>query len=284
MTDLNNLRSRVAASAHSLPAQMFHIAGHLHRHGVISGIGKALLKEVVFQQDVRGPKLVDTLFSSSDEHWLKFVHRLLDVETLKLFDSLYLDYPLEQGKAISRQEREDNGMLTQKSLVYGEVDYLAFLATLRKIPIEPHWTFTDLGSGTGRAVFIARLNFDFSRCTGIEILRGLHDAAADVCSNYNEFVRPVVSTTSTPLEASFFHCSLLDLDWSHTDVCFANSTCFDSALIAAMAEKASAMRPGSYFITFTKPLPADIAPFDIVDKERRNMSWGPATVYIHQRR
>ncbi|ETV65060.1 hypothetical protein, variant [Aphanomyces astaci] len=283
MANLKDLRLRVASSAGSLSAQIFHIAGHLHRHGVITGIGKALLKEIVFQKDVRGPKLVDSLLTSSDEHWLKFLHRLIDVETLKLFDSLYLDCGLEHGKAISRQEREENDMLNQKSLIYGEVDYLAFLSTLRKIPIQPGWTFVDLGSGTGRAVFIARLNFDFSRCTGIEILRGLHDAAADVCSNYNEFVRSVISTTRSPLDASFFHSSLLDLDWAHADVCFANSTCFDSTLIAEMADKAANMRSGSYLITFTKPLPPD-TPFDIIDKERRKMSWGPATVYIHQRR
>ncbi|RLO10525.1 hypothetical protein DYB28_008956, partial [Aphanomyces astaci] len=70
---------------------------------------------------------------------------------------------------------------------------------------------------------------------------------------------------------------------AHADVCFANSTCFDSTLIAEMADKAANMRSGSYLITFTKPLPLD-TPFDIIDKERRKMSWGPATVYIHQRR
>ncbi|RHX96944.1 hypothetical protein DYB36_009019 [Aphanomyces astaci] len=315
MANLKDLRFRVASSAGSLSAQIFHIAGHLHRHGVITGIGKALLKgryppdnrvsnqqhecvvEIVFQKDVRGPKLVDSLLTSSDEHWLKFLHRLIgsfpvsflvihdpvDVETLKLFDSLYLDCGLEHGKAISRQEREDNDMLNQK------------VSTSHSY--HPGWTFVDLGSGTGRAVFIARLNFDFSRycacpsyvhkhdsrCTGIEILRGLHDAAADVCSNYNEFVRSVISTTRSPLDASFFHSSLLDLDWAHADVCFANSTCFDSTLIAEMADKAANMRSGSYLITFTKPLPPD-TPFDIIDKERRKMSWGPATVYIHQRR
>ncbi|KAF0683080.1 Aste57867_24860 [Aphanomyces stellatus] len=283
MSDLAHLRTLVASAGDSLPTQIFFIAGYLHRHGAITGIGKALLKEIVFQKDARGPKLVESLLTSSDAKWLKYLHRFIDIETLKLFESLYLDYSLEHGKAISRQEREEQDLLTEKSLIYGEVDYLAFLQTLRKIPIKQGWSFVDLGSGTGRAVFIARLNFDFAKCTGIEILRGLHAAAADVCANYNEFVCGVISTTEPPLQTAFFHSSLLDLEWSTADVCFANSTCFDSTLIAEMADKAAAMRAGSYFITFTKPLPPD-APFDIIDKERRNMSWGPATVYIHQRR
>ncbi|CAK4651992.1 unnamed protein product [Aphanomyces euteiches] len=283
MGDLNKLRALVESAGESVQAKILYIAGFLHRHGMITGIGKALLKEMLFQKDVRGPKLIERLLTATDEAWLKYINRLIDVETLKLFDSLYMDFPLEHGKAISRQEREEQDLLTEKSLIYGEVDYLAFLHTLRKIPIEPHWTFVDLGSGTGRAVFVARLNFDFAKCTGIEILSGLHAAAAEVCANYNEFVRSVISTSTKPLEAAFFHCSLLDLDWSRADVVFANSTCFDSELIWEIADKAVALRSKAYLITFTKPLPDD-APFDIIDQERRNMSWGPATVYIHQRR
>jgi hypothetical protein len=48
---------------------------------------------------------------------------------------------------------------------------------LRKINPVPGAVFYDLGSGTSKAVFVARLTQDFSRCVGIEILTGLHQQA-----------------------------------------------------------------------------------------------------------
>jgi hypothetical protein len=57
------------------------------------------------------------------------------------------------------------------------------------------------------------------------------------------------------------HCSLLDFDWSDGDVVFANSTCFDDALMAAVAAKAQRLRPGALLITFTRGL--DSAAFEV---------------------
>ena len=41
------------------------------------------------------------------------------------------------------------------------------------------------------------------------------------------------------------------------------------------------MKRGSFFITLTKRLP--IADFDVLEYELHEMSWGGATVYIHQK-
>lgn len=41
------------------------------------------------------------------------------------------------------------------------------------------------------------------------------------------------------------------------------------------------MKRGSFFITLTKRLP--IADFDVLEYELHDMSWGGATVYIHQK-
>ncbi|OQS00826.1 calcineurin-like phosphoesterase [Thraustotheca clavata] len=294
------IQEEVEACGDGFEVKLLLLAVLLHRHGFITSIGKALLKginwidggdiamivELLFQKDVRGPKLIhDVLHAPADEpsppKWLKRTQKLIDIETFKLFDSLYLDCTLEKGKEISRKERQEHELLHEKSLVYGEVDYLAFLDVLSKVPIKPGMIFYDLGSGTGRAVFLARLNFDFAKCIGIEILLGLHEAAAQICRNYKEFVQPTISTTSNVLSVAFFHSSFLDLNWSHADVCFANSTCFDSTLLAQISSHAERLRSGAYFITFTKPLTS--TEFEIIFKQRYNMSWGPATVYLHQR-
>jgi hypothetical protein len=71
-----------------------------------------------------------------------------------------------------------------QSLIYGEVDYHSFYRVLRKINPPAGGTFYDLGSGTGKAVFAARLTCDFDRCLGIEILEGLHKQATVVANRY----------------------------------------------------------------------------------------------------
>lgn len=52
--------------------------------------------------------------------------------------------------------------------------------------------FYDLGSGTGKAVFVARFLHDFDACQGIEILEGLHTAGLEVVNRYNRHFREVL--------------------------------------------------------------------------------------------
>ncbi len=72
-------------------------------------------------------------------------------------------------------------------------------------------------------------------------------------------------------------------DWATADVAFACSTCFSASLASALCETASAMRPGSFFIT-TSVVFDDAEGWECVDESLQAMSWGEATVYIHRRR
>ena len=75
-----------------------------------------------------------------------------------------------------------------QSLIYGEVDYHSFYRVLRKINAPAGSVFYDLGSGTGKAVFVARLTQDFSRCIGIEVLSALHQRAQAVTDRLVELL------------------------------------------------------------------------------------------------
>ena len=48
-----------------------------------------------------------------------------------------------------------------------------------------------------------------------------------------------------------------------------------------MSKIAENMKPGSRFITLTKPLVSNA--FEILDRRQYAMSWGAATAYIHAR-
>lgn len=47
-------------------------------------------------------------------------------------------------------------------------------------------------------------------------------------------------------------------NWSDADVVFANSTCFDDALMRNLATTASCLKKGSIFVTLTKRLPVSL--------------------------
>ena len=50
--------------------------------------------------------------------------------------------------------------------------------------------------------------------------------------------------------------------------------------MASLSKIADKMQRNSFFITFTSPLPSES--WRVLESETVYMSWGPATVYIHQ--
>ena len=112
-----------------------------------------------------------------------------------MYNDLFSDTSLEVGKTLSKKEREDLHLQEEKSLIYGEVEFKSFYSILRKINPKPGLIFYDLGSGTGKAVYAARLTQDFSKCIGIEILKGLHNQAFHVTERYNRDFRHLLDNS-----------------------------------------------------------------------------------------
>ena len=69
---------------------------------------------------------------------------------------------------------------------------------------------------------------------------------------------------------------------SDADVVFVNSTCFDDALMHAIADEAARLKMGAFAITLTRALPSPH--FDVLEEECFTMSWGGATVFIQRKR
>lgn len=70
-------------------------------------------------------------------------------------------------------------------------------------------------------------------------------------------------------------------DWSDADLVFANSTCFAEDTLLAIAKRAKLLRPGARVVTFTTALKTPW--LRVLMKRRYQMSWGPATVFVHQK-
>ena len=263
------------------PARQLLLSTLLAKDGIISNNGKCFLKELILRRDPRLIELLDSFESrdAGDTTFIESIHDLIEDESFALYNELFADTTLEVGKKLSKEER-DRKCLDEKSLIYGEVDYHSFYRVLRKINPKPGGIFYDLGSGTAKAVLAARFTRDFTTCIGIEILQGLHDQGIKVVDKYNEDFRKFLWAGNNQ-HAQVYEGSFLNFPWTDGDVVFANSTCFDDELMKDMSDMAEAMKPGAIFVTFTKGLMSK--KFEVLERKRHKMSWGPATVFIHRR-
>jgi SAM-dependent methyltransferase len=212
--------------------------------------------------------------AAGDVSFLEQIHELIASEAQNVYDELFADTSLEVGKMLSKNEREHKALNEEKSLIYGEVEFASFYRVLRKISPRPGQVFYDLGSGTGKALFVARLTQDFSKCLGVEILQGLHQQSQRIVDRFNVGTKAILSVGQSQY-AQVFEGSFLDFDWADGDVVFANSTCFSDELMAALSQQAEQLKPGAMVVTFTKGMSSSA--FELLERNRYRMSWGPAT-------
>lgn len=150
--------------------------------------------------------------------------------------------------------------------------------------------FYDLGSGVGRGLVGAALLYPFNKCIGIEYLENLHILAKEIKSVYDMKFESLLKNYPEYFENykkipdfDVINGDFLSYDWSDASFVFANSTCFTAELMQALAKKAEDLKPGTFFVTFTKKLPGLSSNWDLRAGFRRLMSWGIATIYIHRK-
>ena len=228
----------------SQPAKLLLLCTLLAKDGIITAKEKVFLKELVLRRDQRLAALLNKFesHSSTNSSFLEAVYSLVEEESRMLFDELFADTGLEVGKALSKRQREALELQEEKSLIYGEVDYPSFYRILRKLHVPAGGVFYDLGSGTGKAVFAARLTQDFALCVGVEVLSQLHSRASMILDRFNASFKRYLCFGASK-EVVVVSGSLTELDWSDGSLVFANSTCFDDDLMLAMSRKAESLAP-----------------------------------------
>jgi len=249
---------------------------------LMSAYRKELLIQCLADGETRRALTAVAEKGKTKEH-LEEAQSLVGESVEKTFDDIFAKCSTFDGKKISRAERTAL-CLEKSSLVYGEVEFKSLskvLWDLDTIVPKSGGNFYDIGSGTGRGVFAALLLHDFAKCTGIEILDGLFQASNEVLKRFDKAVRATLGERQKNTQISFVRGSLLDVDWSDGDVVFANSTCFEEDLMDGIAKRAEKLKTGAYIITLTKRLNSDR--LRLIYGKQMNMSWGFATVNLHQR-
>lgn len=199
-------------------------------------------------------------------------------KTKKYFKELFDQV---DGRAMSLKTREEKE-LQSKSFVYGEVVPDSFYEIISDLDPQPGQIFYDLGSGTGKAVILAHLLWEFKRCVGIELLDSLYNASIEIQKRYESEIRPKVRQTVDDREIVLIHGDILEADIRDADIVFMNSTCFQDDLMTALEKKLEEVHANVHIISLSKPLRS---PWYYQYKHKMyDFSWGQATAFYHRKR
>eukprot|EP00929_Paragymnodinium_shiwhaense_P006398 TRINITY_DN10973_c0_g1_i1.p1 TRINITY_DN10973_c0_g1~~TRINITY_DN10973_c0_g1_i1.p1 ORF type:complete len:378 (-),score=101.64 TRINITY_DN10973_c0_g1_i1:259-1392(-) len=199
----------------------------------------------------------------------------------EMFAELFAEVSADAAKLASIKERtgtaptEEEGeeamqayeeqQKKSKSLMYGEVPFetihkLLNVCKVEDLPLFPgKGLFVDLGSGTGKTAVAAALLHPFEKVVGIECMQCLNDMANTVTPKYGELAfpegmaKPEVSFVKGDFVAEFE--GVCDPVVGQTVVALAHATAFGPEQMQAVANYATKMPDGSYFITFGQGLP-----------------------------
>lgn len=196
----------------------------------------------------------------------------------ELFEKLYKDV---DGRSLSLRGREENE-LKSKSFVYGEVVPESFYEIISDLNPQPGQIFYDLGSGTGKAVFLAHFLFDFAQSKGIELLDTLFDASQEVYQRYEKEILPQIAHELGNKQMSLTRGDILQTDFSDADIIFMNSTCFQDDLMDALEPKLETIHANAHFISLSKPFKSPW--FHQYKHKLYDFSWGQATAFYHRKR
>ena len=218
---------------------------------------------------------------------LKKLQKHSDWKRIKKTEQLLVSiYKGIHADRISKMERKRRRILDD-TYIYGEIDFLSFFSILEKVRPQPGEIFYDLGSGSGRAVFTAALNYDFSKAIGIEFLKGLYlvasrniEKAKQIINTHDRYFIPIYLNRIASI--GFINGNLLDHDISDGDIIFINATCFHYYLWQSIIERLTMLKSGSRIIVTSKKI--DHPEFTLVDQSFEVMSWGLGAVNIYSKK
>lgn len=194
---------------------------------------------------------------------------------MALFNKIYSTI---DGFGTSKKTRQNLNLLSDKSLVYGEVDFMSFKEIIDLANPKKNDVFFDLGSGSGKAVIIAAMCFDFSACIGIELLEPLHQLSAEALKVFHENSNGDIKNIP---EIKFYHQNLIHTDLSSADLIFINATCFPVDFWNTLIKAFDQLEKGVKIIINTKKIDSHF--FKEIYSGSHLMSWGMNSVRIYEK-
>lgn len=179
------------------------------------------------------------------------------------------------GFILSKQAREKGDAF---EYVYGEIEFIPFIALLSLVNPDEKTIFYDLGCGTGKAVIAAAMVYPIQKSVGIELFPELYHCACEQ--------RKQLATTANYLTAAnnieFILADFLTVDLNPATLIFINSTGFIGDTWKTLCKRLDTLPQLETVITTSKPLASDV--FTPIKVSKTLMSWGVVLSYIHVRK
>jgi len=178
------------------------------------------------------------------------------------------------GFSLSRQARLEQDAF---EYIYGEIEFMTFIALLSLAKPNQDTVFYDLGSGVGKAVIACAMVFNVKKSCGIELFHALHQCAE---SQHKKLSK--LGTYQKKSDAiHWIHGDFLTTNFSDATLIFINATGF----FGAHWEKINALVTDSMHckivITTSKKLLSSA--FTVIKTTSVRMSWGIVRAYVQQR-
>ena len=200
-----------------------------------------------------------------------------------------------------REEAIIDAVSGEFSSTYGEITAAGFRALAKRIDLSPADFFVDLGSGVGRTVVQATLEFGCQQSHGVELSPSRHERAqralVELLGRQDALHRLMTdggmgSAKTLLIEGvRLREGNLLEFPVGFATVCWVASLCFSDDFMDAVSEKLATEASSLRAIVSLSAFPAGVRGFDLLSDEsdRFEMSWtqsrgGKARVFIYIRK
>lgn len=201
---------------------------------------------------------------------------------IKLFEEIYSTI---DGFTTSKNTRESLKIASDESLTYGEVAFMSFREIIELAKPRQNDIFFDLGSGTGKAVIIAAMCFDFSACKGIELLEPIYKLSCQALNSLHEKVdkqkNNILRAIKHLPEIKFYNQNFIKADLSSANIIFINATCYPIDFWNDLINKFNKLNKGTRIIITSKKI--DSPQFKQIYAGSHLMSWGMNSVRIYEK-
>ena len=160
----------------------------------------------------------------------------------------------------------------EHSSTYGEITPAGFRALATSIQLCPADAFVDLGSGVGRCVVQACLEFGCYQSHGIELSPSRHIRAQRALHDVMLHGGVGAVEASLMQGVRLVEGNLLDMPIADATVCWIASLCFSDDMMRTTADKLQAQGQKLRVVATLKPFPDGLKGFGVAEHQYE-MSW-----------